>query len=169
MIRMVGSALVTGACLWTGWSRLQWYRRRRRTLSDFGHALARMEAELSGRETDTGQLLALLAEGGDRAAPVFRRCLAGLDRLEDEPFHAIWTRALEESGLALRPAELAVLGRVGAVLGRYDGPIQGMMLAQLRREVERCLEEAREEERRQSRTALLLSLTVGLTVVLLLN
>ncbi len=169
MIRLLGSLLVTGACLWAGWSRRQWYRRRRQTLSDFCHAFARMEAELSEHETETAALLSLMATGAGRAEPFFRRCLGGMEQLEYRPFSEIWMNALTQSDLPLRQEELALLGRGGRLLGRYDGKAQALLLSQLRREMERCLEHAREEERRQGKTAVLLGLTAGLMAVMLLN
>ena len=169
MIRILGSLLVTGACLWAGWNRQQWYRHRRQTLSDFCHAFARMEAELSGHETETAALLSLMAPGAGRAEPFFRRCLVGMEQLEYRTFSEIWMDALTQSHLPLRQEELTLLGRGGRLLGRYDGKVQALLLSQLRRDTEQCLEQAREEERRQGKTAVLLGLTAGLMAVIMLN
>lgn len=169
MIRLLGGALVTGSCLWLGWSRWRWYLGRSTVLSGFGHALARMEAELSGRETDTAALLDLLARGEDRASAVFRRCRAALDRLEEKPFAQIWSEALEEEGLPLTREELALLDRVGQVLGRYEGRTQAKLLSGLRREIAQRLGEAREESRQRGKVSLILGLALGLTLTLLLN
>lgn len=169
MIRLLGSLMVTGACLWAGWSRRRWYQRRRQTLADFCYALSRMEAELSGHDTDTAALLSLMTEGTGRAEGFFRRCLSGLEAWEYEPLSDVWDQALEESGLPLREEEAALLRRGGRILGRYEGGAQALMLSQLRRDLERCLETAREEERRQGKTAVLLGLTAGMMTVLLLN
>ncbi|MCC8128869.1 MAG: stage III sporulation protein AB [Clostridiales bacterium] len=168
MLRLIGGLLITGACLWTGWSRRRWYRQRRQALSQLCHGLARMEAELSNRETDTRQLLELLAAGTGAMAALCRRCRALLEHLDERPLYALWREAAEESRLPLREEELALVGRVGDILGRYGGQAQAMLLSLLRQELEGCLHEAREEERRQGRTVLLLGLTVGATLALLL-
>ncbi|MCD8381742.1 MAG: stage III sporulation protein AB [Clostridiales bacterium] len=168
MLRLIGGLLITGACLWTGWSRRQWYRQRRRTLSQICHGLARMEAELSGRETDTRRLLELLAAGTGEMAALCRRCRALLERLDERPLSALWRQAAESGHLPIREEELALLGRVGDILGRYGGQVQAMLLSHLRQELEHCLAEAREEERRQGKTVLLLGLTAGVTLALLL-
>ena len=169
MIHLIGSLLVTGVCLWAGWSRRQWLRRRRQTLSDFCHALARMETELSEHETDTADLLALMSSGTGRAEPFFRRCVAGLEQRDYTPLCKIWSEAAEACDLPLKADEQSLLERGGRLLGRYDGRAQAMLLAQLRRNMERCLETAREEERREGKTAVLLGLTAGLITVLMLN
>ncbi|MCC8181430.1 MAG: stage III sporulation protein AB [Clostridiales bacterium] len=168
MLRLIGGLLITGACLWTGWSRRRWYRQRRRTLSQLCHGLARMEAELSGHETDTRQLLELLAAGTGQMAALCRRCRERLEHLDERPFSALWREAAAATRLPLREEELALLGRAGDILGRYGGQVQAMLLSHLRQEMEGCLEEAREEERRQGKAVLLLGLTAGATLALLL-
>ena len=156
--RLLGAALVTGAGLWGGWQRRHWYTRRRRTLSAFCHALARMEAELSAGDRDTWALLALLN------GPFFRTLGRRQGELDTMTFAMLWTDTLNRSALPLRREELALLERPGAVLGRYDGETQAFLLAQIRRELERTLEMARQQEQRQGRTALLLGVSLALAV-----
>lgn len=159
---LLGAALVTGAGLWGGWQRKAWYTRRRRTLSAFCHALARMEAELSACDRDTWDILALL-EGGE-AGNFFRRLSRRQGELETMTFEGLWTDTLEGALLPLRREELALLERPGRVLGRYDGTTQAFLLCQIRKELEGMLEQARQQELRQGRAALLLGLSLALAV-----
>ncbi len=168
MIRLAGGLMVCTACGWVGWRRWSWYRERRRTISDAVHALDRMAAELNACQTDTAALLALLAQAQDRCAPLFARCLDGLDHLNERPFAQLWEQALRETALPLREEERVLFRRVGSVLGRYEGQEQARLLSGLRRALEGSLEDAREEERRLGRLSLILGLSVGLLLVLLI-
>lgn len=162
-VRIAGAALVTGACLWGGWQRRWWYVRRRRTLSGFCHALARMEGELSAWETDTWTLLEGLEGGFFRA---LRRRQGELDRYS---FSMLWRDTLALQRLPLNREELAILARAGEILGRYDGRTQAFLLRQIRRELEAQLELARQEERRMGSAAVLLGLSLGLGLSLMLS
>lgn len=168
MTGLLGGGLVTGACLWLGWSRCRWYAKRAETLSQLCGDLARMEAELGERETDTEALLTLLSEGTGVTADCYRRCRDGLHSGLEGSFAALWDRALEESGFPLCPEERAIVARAGQILGRYTGREQAVLLSGLRRELEVCRQSAREEGRQQGKTAVVLGLTLGLTLALIL-
>ncbi|MGM9538817.1 MAG: stage III sporulation protein AB [Candidatus Onthomonas sp.] len=168
MTGLVGSVLVTGACLWLGWSRCRWYGERERTLSQLCCDLHRMEAELEERETDTEALLALLASETGCTARLYQCCLTGLQAGGERSLSQLWSQALEECNLPLRRAELSLLNRAGQILGRYTGREQAALLAGLRRELDEVHREAREEGRQQGRTAVVLGLTLGLTLALVL-
>ncbi len=161
-----GAALVTAACFWGGWKRRQWYVCRRRTLSAFCHAFARMEAELSCGDTDTWMLVALLEQG--QAGRFFRTLSRRRGELESFPFAALWKDALAGQHYPLKEEETALLERAGQVLGRYDGRTQAFLLSQLRRELEGMLENARREEQRMGRTVVILGLSLGLGISVLL-
>ena len=154
--RLLGALLVTGTGLWWGWQRRSWYTRRRRTLSAFCHALARMEAELRSGDRDTWSMLEQLP--GSFFQTLSRR-QGELDTLR---FDLLWEDTLQRAALPLRREELGLLGRPGQVLGRYDGQTQAVLLSQIRRELEGTLECARQEEQRQGRAALLLGLSLAL-------
>lgn len=168
MTGLLGGGLVTGACLWLGWSRCCWYERRARTLSQLCGDLARMEAELRERETETETLLELLSEGTGCTAGCYRRCLNGLRSGTEGSFAVLWNRTFEESELPLQQEERAVVIRVGQILGRYTGREQAALLSGLRRELESFRQSAREEGRQRGRTAVVLGLTLGLTLALVL-
>lgn len=160
--------MIVLVALWLGMTGMNWYRRRFRVLSELVHAIARMEAELSGRETETGELLAMLGREENETARLFRLCGEALDGLEERPFREIWLEGLEKSGLPLKGEERETVERLGHVLGRYDSQLQTRLLAGLRCELEEQLSAAREERGREGKTVLTVSGCVGLLLVLLL-
>lgn len=168
MMSLLGGGLVTGACLWLGWSRCRWYGERARVLAQLCGDLERMASELRERETDTETLLAMLAEEPGGTAGLYRRCLEQLRAGPEISFACLWSRALEESRFPLRIEEQAAVERVGQVLGRYTGREQASLLSGLGRELERCRQAAREEGQQQGRIAVVLGLTTGLTLALVL-
>lgn len=168
MMSLLGGSLVTGACLWLGWSRCNWYGARIRALSQLCCDLERMAAELRERETDTETLLSLLGEEQGITGELYRRCLERLRGGWEDSFAALWSLTLEESRLPLLREEQAVAERVGQVLGRYTGREQADLLSGLARELERFRQTAREEGRQQGRIAVVLGLTTGLTLALVL-
>lgn len=168
MTGLVGGTLVTGACLWLGWSRYRWYGARTDALSRLCSGLRRMEAELEERETDTETLLVMVASEQGPAAEICRCCLEGLRAGEEQSLAQLWSQGVEGSHLPLSREELTLLDRVGQILGRYTGREQAALLAGLRRELEELSRIAREESRQRGRIAVVLGLTLGLTLALVL-
>lgn len=167
MTGLVGGLLVAGAGLWLGWSRCRWYQARSRTLARFRSDLARMSAELRERETDTEQLLALLAGSGGLPG-LYEGCLAALRSGAEQPLSQLWSRAVAGQRLPLRPEELLLVEQVGQILGRYTGREQAILLDGLSRALEERDREARTESREQGRTAVVAGLALGLMLALVL-
>lgn len=168
MIHFLGGSLVTGACLWMGWCRCRWYGVHIRCLSRLCGDLARMEAELRERETDTPALLALLEAEGHCGAKLYGQCRRALEEGTETEFACLWRSALESAGLPLRGEERRVWAQVGEILGRYTGREQAVLLSGLRRELESFCRAAREEGRQQGRIAVVLGLSLGLMLALVL-
>ena len=168
MMKMFGGVMIVAVSLWLGMKGMNWYRRRCRVLSELIHAISRMEAELSGRETETAELLKLLGRGESETARLFRACSNDLEALEERPFREIWLDELNESRLPLKGEERETAERLGHVLGRYDSGLQTRLLEGLRCELEELLSAAREESAREGKCALTVSGCVGLLLVLLL-
>lgn len=169
MVKVMGSALILAAALGAGLSGRNWYVRRRRVLSELVHALGRMEAELSGSETETEELLKKLGEAGGETGPLFRACAQGIAHLEDRSLSDLWYEELKAADLPLREEELETAARLGHILGRYDGLLQAKLMAGLRQELEGYLALAGEQCGREGKLVLTLSCSAGLLAVLLLN
>lgn len=169
MIKQVGSVMIFCVFSYLGWKRMNWYQKRCGFLSDLIHAVSRMEAELSGRETETETLLRQAGEGTGPASELFRRFQAKMGELGAYSLSQIWNLVLQESSLPLKEEERQQLARLGQILGRYDGQLQAGLLAGFRRELEQTLETARLESTQQGKTALTLGCTIGMLLVILLN
>ena len=168
MIHFLGGSLVTGACLWLGWSRCRWYGARVRCLSRLCGDLSKMESELRERETDTATLLARLEEEGHCASGLYRDCRKALEEGPEMSFAQMWKTALASHPLPLGREEGMVWAQVGEILGRYTGREQAALLSGLRGELEQFCRTAREEGRRQGRIAVVFGLSLGLMFALVL-
>lgn len=168
MMKALGGVIIVAVSLWLGFKGMSWYRRRCRVLSELIYAISRMEAELSGRETETAELLKLLGRGESETARLFRACYDDMEELEERPFREIWLEKLNESRLPLKGEERETVERLGHVLGRYDSQLQTRLLGGLRCELEELLSVAREESAREGKSALTVSGCIGLLLVLLL-
>lgn len=168
MIKIVGSVLIVGASAAFGLRRKSWYQRRCRVLSELVYAAGRMEAELSGRETETEELLLLLGKGETAAAKLFRAWAMGMEGLENRPLAALWEDCVLRADLPLKEEERETVLRLGQILGRYDGRLQTKLLSGLRQELEQYLSTAREEGEREGKSAVTVSCTIGLLAALML-
>lgn len=169
MVKLAANGLILLAALGAGLRGRGWYYRRRRVLAGLVCALERMEAELSGSETETEELLNRLGQTGDELSAVFRCCAEELEHLEEEGLAALWQEALERANLPLTAEERETAGRLGYILGRYDGQLQAKLIAGLRAELESHLALAREECGREGKLILTLSCSAGVLAVLMLN
>lgn len=169
-LRLMGALLLAGGAAAAGFSAAAGLERRARVLRGLLEALELMEREIAFQLTPVPMLLERLAE---RAAPTLRefflRCRAGLDRLGEQSFADIWTRALEETPLGLAPRELDTLRGLGGQLGRCDGEGQQELLKQARLQLAQDLRRAEEEREKQGRMYRVLGVTAGalLAIVLL--
>ena len=169
MIRLAGALLAAGGMAWMGWSAARRLARRERILVQLSAALAQMEREISFRLTPMPQLLGELAE--DAPGPVgafFGACRDGLGELGSRSLAEIWRQALLTAPLDLEERALAVLDRLGTVLGRYQEEEVRAALALAAEELAREGELARAEVENRGRMYRVLGLTAGGLLVILL-
>ena len=99
MIRLIGALLLGAGGAWLGLLAAGDLRRQAGDLRQLEAGLALLEQEL---ELSAPPLPRLLAEGAERcqgpARALFRDCAQGLDRLDREPFSALWRGAVGGRG-----------------------------------------------------------------------
>ena len=159
---------MAAGCGWIGFQGSLSLRARARAAEEMAAGLALLEGEL---ELGAPPLPQLLERAARRAAgparTLFLRCAGGLDRLEEEPFSALWARWTAEcAGLSQESRE--ALLPLGDLLGRREGRTQAEGVAQVRRRLEDIAAREREDSRRQGRVLQALSLSGGAFLVILL-
>jgi stage III sporulation protein AB len=100
--------------------------------------------------------------------PFFAHCARLTERLGEEPFHALWQKAVTEAGADWRAGERSAMMDLGGALGRYDQEAQARALTQTRARLETLLTEAEGERTRQGRVYRALGLACGLAIVIIL-
>ena len=168
MLRLAGAALLVAGCGGLGFSAAPELARRAEVLRLLLGALEGMERELAFRLAPMPELLARAAETPPPVGELFRRCLAGLPELGEQPLSQLWRRAVAETPLSLEGPALLALEELGDVLGRYGGEEQRAALARAREELGRALELARLAAERQGRMYRALGLTAGAFLAILL-
>ena len=169
MIRLAGALLAAGGMAWVGFSAARRLARRERTLVQLSAALAQMEREISYRLTPMPQLLGELAENTPGpAGAFFGACRKGLEELGSRSLAEIWHETLLTAPLDLEDRALAVLDRLGTVLGRYQEEEVRAALARAAEDLAREGELARAEAENRGRMYQVLGLTAGGLLVLLL-
>ena len=168
MIRLIGALLLGAGGAWLGLLAAGDLRRQAGDLRQLEAGLALLEQEL---ELSAPPLPRLLAEGAERcqgpARALFRDCAQGLDRLDREPFSALWrgaVRGREELG----EEGQALLLPLGDTLGRCDVPRQREALSAARRRLEELAARREADSRRQGRVYQALGLSGGAFLVILL-
>ena len=168
MIRLIGAALVAAGGAWLGLRAAEGLRSRAIALRQMEAGLALLEQEL---ELSAPPLPRLMAWGAGHsqgpAAELFRGCVQGLDRLEREPFSALWRRLVAERQ-ELGAQGQAVLLSLGDTLGRYDARRQQEALSAVRRRLEQLAAQQEADSRRQGRVYQALGLSGGVFLVILL-
>ena len=169
MLRMAGAVLLTCGAAALGFSAAGALTRRVASLRALLGALELMDRELSFRLTPVPELLDRLAsQAAAPAGPFFAACRDGLGALGEQSLAGIWRRALADRPMDLSREDQDILGELGEILGRYDGPGQREALGEIRTRLGRQLEGAQEESRRMGRVYGALGLTAGSMLAILL-
>ena len=108
-MRLLGALLIVAAGAALGISKYRALKKRADTLSALLSALEQMRGEISLRLTPLPELARLLSERGDAAVRAFFTGLsAGLERLDETGFSALWAAALP---ILTKPASVRKLGK----------------------------------------------------------
>lgn len=170
MIQWIGSGLLLAGSIGLGIGAVRELRERTAALGEFQGALELMERELSYSSTGMPELLELLARDG--ATPVeefFSRCKTAMEEQDRDSFGKLWRRELKKNGrLHLHKEDLALLERLGDILGRYDSEGQCAVLARSRLELTGLQCKAREDQERLGRIYRVASVALGTALVILL-
>ena len=168
MVRMLGAVLVAAGCGWLGLQGAWTLRARARAAEGMAAGLALLEGEL---ELGAPPLPRLLERAARRAAgparELFLRCAGELDRLEEEPFAALWRRWTAQCAGLSRESREALLP-LGDLLGQREGRAQAEGIARVRRHLEDIAAREREDSCRQGRVFQALGLSGGAFLVILL-
>ena len=169
MIRLVGAALLTAGGAALGFGAVRHLERRVRDLNLLSVGLAVMRRELDHRMTALPELLALAAkETKHEVSDFFRLCSVGASHLNGRAFRDIWKQGLELVHLHMEAEDLAVVERLGSVLGRYDGENQRQALDEARDRLDEQRKLASEQRNRLGKVYGTLGLTAGAFLVILL-
>ena len=170
MTGLVGAALLTAGCAGLGLSAAGWLEGRVRDLDGLIAALEEMERELDWRQPPLPELLERAGQtAGGRAGAFFARCAAQAGALSGRPFRLAWEQALAGAGLRLTACDRLLLGQLGGVLGRYDGPSQSRALAQCAARLEGQRRAALERRERLGRVYTVLGVAGGALLGILLS
>ena len=165
-MRVWGAVLLPLAGLLLALAALRERTGRAKALEEWGEALALWGRELSFRQPDTGDLLAVLAQQGPPGpAPVFARAAEGLG---EAPFGEVWGQALSEENSPLPPADRELLAALGGVLGRWDREEQRQGVEEVRTQLLRRAGETRAALREEGRTYTVLGLSAGALAAIVL-
>lgn len=127
--------------------------------------LSMMEFELARFKTPLPELFTVLETELDReAAALCRGVGAGLSRLGERDFSALWAEGLS----ALPEEEERILRSLGSVLGRYGAEEQTRAVELCRRKMELARDEARMQAREKGRVYIALSAAGGAMLSVLL-
>lgn len=143
-MKLLGALLIVAAGASFGISKYLALKRRADTLSGLLSALEQMRGEISLRLTPLPELAKLLSERGSAPVRAFFRCLcAGLERLDESSFAALWEGALPALG-PLGGEALEALRPLGMTLGRFDAGEQEAALNRALSELSGCAAQARQ-------------------------
>ena len=155
ILRWTGAALVVAGCGGFGLNLAAGHRRQERMLTQLMCVLSYMEWELQYRMTALPELCRMASrEATGALRQVLLRLAVELDSQACPDAAGCMQRAVEKTG-EFPPALRRLLGRLGAILGRFDLPGQTAGLQQLqqlcRKELRR-LEEGRDARLRSYST-----------------
>ncbi len=169
MLKLLGALLLMGCGLALGLDPAGELRRRAAALEGWRGALELMGAELEFSLPPMGELLVRSARGAPE--PVRRgldQAAEGLGELGERPFSDIWIGALESCAPPLTREDLELLGRLGSVLGRYDGQSQRQTVERVAGELAARERRLREELRRSGKAWIATGLSLGAFAAILL-
>lgn len=153
MIRLLGALCLTAFGAALGLRRAEAMCMRAEQLCELESSLHVIAGELDTYSAPLGEILERLASRcGGAVGALFSGLSRDMEKLPDLGFAALWENAVSaQSGLALTPAELSELKRLGCVLGRYDAQSQSRAVRLCGESFGRCAEAARAEAAAQRR------------------
>lgn len=169
MTRLVGAALVVAGCAALGLAGVARLDGRVKDLGGLAAGLDALQRELGWRLAPLPDALDTAAQAAaGPAAQFFARCAQGTRAADGRPFQQIWRDGLSCAPLRLTAEDKNFLGRLGPVLGRYDGDSQRLALEEASAGL-RALQGAAEDDRRRlGRVYGVLGVTAGLFAVIML-
>jgi stage III sporulation protein AB len=169
LVKLLGAALVVGACTGLGFRIAADYRHRPRQLRSLMHALRMLRTEI---EYSLTPLPLAFERTADRASPpvsrFFRVCAERIDN-GDAPPEAV-VAGLKElaAASALKSPELEVVQALGGTLGSSDRQNQCQHLEAALVHLAHLEQEARDAQRRNERLWQYLGFLAGLLIVVVL-
>lgn len=169
MLRLLGALLLTGCGLALGLGAVGKFQRRAAALEGWCGALELLGAELEFSLPPMNELLIRASRAA--SGPVkgsLQAAAEGLASLGEQPFEDIWRQALSRCVPPLIREDVELLGRLGSVLGRYDGQSQRQAVEQVRTELGARERHVREELRQSGKAWAAAGMSLGAFAAILL-
>lgn len=169
MLRLLGALLLTGCGLALGLGAVGMLQRRAAALAGWRGALELLGAELEFSLPPMNELL--IRASGAAGEPVkgsLRAAAEGLTALGEQSFEDIWSQALSRCAPPLLREDVELLGRLGSLLGRYDGQSQRQAVEQVRKELDARERHVREELRQSGKAWAAAGVSLGAFAAILL-
>ena len=139
-MKTAGLVLILCSAFLLGLKSVDSRQRAALAMGDFSSMLTLLSGELkSSAQTLPELLLAIRPRTRGKASAFVALLSARMDRLGEERFDSLWQDALRQTSAGLPADVLDELGKLGAVLGRYDAQTQC-------REMDSCASVLREKE-----------------------
>lgn len=169
MTRLLGAALVLAGCGGLGLAGVARLEGRVRDLGELAAGLDTLQRELGWRLSPLPQALDAAARAVQGpAAQLFAQCAQCAGRPDGPGFQQVWREALSAAPLRLAAGDLALLERLGPVLGRYDGDSQRLALEDAAAGLRTLQGEAADDRKRLGRVYGVLGVTAGLFLAIVL-
>ena len=169
MIRMAGIGCLAAGSVLLGVCAVQYLNHRVGDLEQLLEGIVIIRRDMDYRLAPLPELLKMAAEHtAGRVKVLFELCARGAEHLNGRTFYNVWNQAIEASQLRLEPPDLAILGQLGCVLGRYDEENQRQALDAAQMRLEEQLRIAKEQSRKLGRVYSVLGLTAGAFLWILL-
>lgn len=168
MVKLLGASLTAAACAWIGFRGAESLKRRYRAIRELEQGLMLLEQELELCAPPLPELMERLsAQTEGCGSLLFSTCSAGLKRLEETTFFAVWKEAVNACAVSGQDCIRCLLP-LGETLGRYDVAAQIRAISAVRRQLDTLVHLAQEEYRRQSGVYRALGISGGAFLVILL-
>ena len=169
-MKLPGAAAILFASLIAALLKLRENRDRIRAYYDLQRSLLILRRELSERMTPLPVVLARLCEGAREGAACgfFRDLTAGMERLGEQSFSALWRGAAEERLSFLETENRERFALLGELLGGSELESQCRALADTAEELGKRAEELKRCEKEKQKTILGITLSFGAFIIILL-
>ena len=169
-IKIIGAFLVLGSGFALGRLIAETYKERTRQLEELQHALQLLQTEITCRQTALPAALSSVADRiGQEVGGIFRTTAKLLSQGSGLTVDAAWQEGITTSlpELCLAEADVAVLQRLGKVLGCYNStyPVKHLKMVQDQLAVNG--QDAKEEQEKNVRLWNFLGAGIGLMLIIM--